>query len=91
MPRYVVEREFPEGLNLSVNAEGAKAIGGMIDVNLSESVTWIHTYVSTDQSKRTYCVYDAPSPEAIRRVGAKNSMPVGRITEVRVLDPYFFR
>jgi len=37
----------------------------------------------------SFCVYDAPSPEAIRRAAARNGLPVGRITEVRVLDPYF--
>jgi hypothetical protein len=91
MPRYVVEREFPDGLNVPVNAEGAKAMSGVIATNLTDGVTWVHTYVSTDSNNRTYCVYDAPNPEAIRRVGAKNNLPVGKITEVRVLDPYFYR
>ena len=34
---------------------------------------------------------DAPSPEAIRSTAQKNSLPVDKITEVRVLDPYFYR
>jgi hypothetical protein len=38
-----------------------------------------------------FCVYDAPSPEAIRRTASHNKLPVERITEVRVLDPYFYR
>jgi len=41
--------------------------------------------------KKTYCIYDAPSPEAIRKVAGALSLPVDKITEVRVLDPYFFR
>jgi len=45
--------------------------------------------VSADKRK-TFCVYDAPSPEAVRRSAARNKLPVARITEVRVLDPYFF-
>jgi hypothetical protein len=36
-------------------------------------------------------VYDAPEPEAIRRVATVNDLPVDAITEVRVLDPYFYR
>ena len=32
-----------------------------------------------------------PSPEAIRQVAARNNHPVGAITPVRVLDPYFYR
>jgi hypothetical protein len=35
----------------------------------------------------TFCVYDGPSPEAIRRAAEANQLPVYRITEVRVLDP----
>jgi uncharacterized protein DUF4242 len=41
--------------------------------------------------KQTFCVYDAPAPEAIRRAAERNKLPVDRITEVRVLDPYFYR
>lgn len=51
-------------------------------------VTWLHSYVSQD-NKRTFCVYEAPSPEAIRTTAASNDFPVDRITQVRVLDPYF--
>jgi len=53
-------------------------------------VTWVHSYVTPDR-KHTFCVYDAPTPEAIRRVAELNKLPVDRITEVRVLDPYFYR
>ena len=50
----------------------------------------MHSYVSADK-KKTFCVYDGPTREAIRKVAAKNELPVERITEVRVLDPYFYR
>jgi Protein of unknown function (DUF4242) len=53
-------------------------------------VTWLHSYVTPDRT-RTFCIYDGPSPEAIRRVAAQNKLPVDRITEVRVLAPYFYR
>jgi hypothetical protein len=45
--------------------------------------------VSPDKT-RTYCVYDAASAEAIREVAHMNTLPVGSITEVSVLDPYFY-
>jgi hypothetical protein len=48
----------------------------------------VHSYVSDDKT-RTFCVYDAPTPEAIRTSADHNGLPVERITEVRVLDPYF--
>lgn len=89
MPRYMVERYFPDGLNIPMNAEGAEACLGVVGCNAEKGVNWVHSYVSTDK-KRTYCVYDAPSPDAIREVADRNGLPVGEISEVRVLDPYFY-
>ena len=58
--------------------------------NAEENVTWLHSYVSDDK-RRTFCVYDAPSPEAIRKANGRNDLPVDRITPVQVLDPYFYK
>jgi hypothetical protein len=52
-------------------------------------VTWISSYVSEDRTL-TFCVYDAPTPEALRRTAAANDLPVEEITRVSVLDPYFY-
>ena len=90
MPRYIVERIFPDGLAIPVSAEGAAACLKVVDRNSHEGVTWVHSYVSQDKTK-TFCVYDAPSPEAIRKTAGKNSLPVDNITQVNVLDPYFYR
>ena len=90
MPRYIVERSFPEGLKIPRNDEGAEICRKVVLGNEADGVTWIHSYVS-DDGKKTFCTYDAPSPEAIRRTARRNSLPVDRITEVRVLDPYFYR
>lgn len=90
MPRYMVERSFPDGVNIPITAEGAKACLGVVDKNAKSGVTWIHSYVSDDK-KKTYCVYDAPNPDAVRRTAVDNGLPVDRITEVKVLDPYFYR
>jgi hypothetical protein len=90
MPRYLVERTFPDGLAISMTNEGAKACQGVIAINAEDGVTWVHSYVTPDR-RQTYCIYDAPTPEAVRRVADKNKLPVDRITEVRVLDPYFYR
>jgi len=88
MPRYVVERTFPDGLSIPIGAEGAELCLSVVDRNADESVTWVQSYVSEDK-KKTFCVYDAPSPEAIRKTATRNDLPVDRITQVRVLDPYF--
>jgi hypothetical protein len=89
MPRYMIERTFPDGLEIPMTKAGAEACGGVVARNTDQHVTWVHSYVSPDKRK-TFCVYDAPSPEAIRAVAAANNLPVDRITEVRVLDPYFY-
>jgi hypothetical protein len=90
MPRYVVDREFPDGLRIPIDDAGEKSVRAVIAGNLEEGVSWVHSYVSADR-KRSFCIYDAPTPEAIRRVAARNQLPVTAITEVRVLDPYFYR
>ena len=89
MPRYLVERTFPDGLEIPTNSDGATALLGVIGNNTSEGVTWVHSYVSKDK-KTTYCIYDGPTPEAVRITAQKNSLPIDSITEVAVLDPYFY-
>ena len=90
MPRYLVERTFPDSLLIPVTAEGAAVCLGVVGRNAEEGVTWIHSYVTEDK-KKTFCVYDGPSPEAIRKTAGKNALPIDRITQVSVLDPYFYR
>jgi len=89
MPRYVVQRTFPQGLNIPVADGGAAICRAVVERNAEEGVTWISSYVSEDKN-RTFCVYDAPSPEAIRKTAARNELPVDEITRVSVLDPYFY-
>jgi hypothetical protein len=89
MPRYLVERTFSDGLGLPMSAEGALASQMIGRINHEEDVTWWHSYVAADK-KTTFCIYDAPNPETIRRAAARNGLPVDRITEVRVLDPFFY-
>ena len=90
LPRYLVERTFTDGLPLLAEGEGAALCLAVVERNADEGVTWVHSYVSEDREK-TFCICDAPSPEAIRKTAARNELPVDRITQVRVLDPYFYR
>lgn len=89
MPRYVVERTFPEGLLIPMNDQGVQVCLTVIGTNAQDGVTWVHSYVTLDK-KKTFCIYDAPSPEAIRIVAKRNNLPVDSVTEVSVLNPYFF-
>ena len=89
MPRYLVERTFPDGLDIPTTAEGRKAMLGVVDNNAVEDVTWQRSFVTGDRTK-TFCIYDGPSPEAIRRAAGRSQLPIDAISEVTVLDPYFY-
>ena len=89
MPRYLVERSFPDGLEIPIDDNGQKTVASVVATNADLNVTWIHSYVG-DDNRKTFCIYDGPSPEAIRQVAQRNGLPVDTITEVRVLDPYFY-
>ena len=89
MHRYLVTRTFPDGLEIPQDAAGRAAVCKVVGVNADADVTWVHSYVSTDH-RTTFCIYDGPSPEAIRQVAERNGLPVDDITEVRVLDPYAY-
>ena len=89
MPRYIVQRSFPEGFHMPMDAAGADVCHRLVESNAEEGVTWVHSYVSEDKHAM-FCVYDAPTPEAIRRTASRNELPVDQITQVHVLDPYFY-
>ena len=90
MPRYMVERTFPDGLAIPVNEQGAATCLLVVDNNAQDGVTWVHSYVTGDKRK-TFCIYDGPTPDAVRSAAQRNGLPVDRITPVSVLDPYFYR
>src|ERR1700742_4238237 len=88
MPRYIVERDFPDGLQVPIDDTGARACLAVIDSNLADQVTWVHSYVSLDK-KKTFCVYDGPSPEAIRRTAGRSNLPGGGGNEGGGSEPLF--
>ena len=90
MARYMVERIFPDGLAIPVTDDGAAACRGVVDRNAELGVTWVHSYVSDDKRK-TFCIYDGPDPESIRRAAERNGLPIEHITRIKVLDPYFYK
>jgi hypothetical protein len=76
MPRYVIEREFAEQLDLT--KEGVEKVNL---INDQEGVQWIFSFLSADK-KKTYCLYDAPNPEAIRSAARRNNIPADKIIEI---------
>jgi hypothetical protein len=88
MSRYLVERTFPDGLGITLDDDGARACLSVVQNNAEAGVTWLHSYVTEDRRK-TFCIYDGSTPEAIRQSAARNGLPVDSIVPIRVLDPYF--
>ncbi|MFN2486421.1 MAG: nickel-binding protein [Acidimicrobiia bacterium] len=62
MPRYLVERSFPDGFETPPGPEGREALISIIKCNFDRNVNWVHSYVSIERDK-TFCVYDAPTPK----------------------------
>jgi Protein of unknown function (DUF4242) len=89
MPRYIVERTFTQVWSLSPGPEGAALCLAVVERNAIEGVTWLHSYVRDDKRK-SFCVYEAPNPEAIRKTAARNDLPVEQITQISVLTPYAY-
>ena len=76
MPLYLIERNFAEQLN--PNSEIAKAI---TDVNSAVGINWLFSFLSADK-KKTYCLYEAPNPDAIREAARKLNLPADVIVEL---------
>jgi hypothetical protein len=85
MPRYVIERELSGGFPVP----GSAGWRELVERNADAGVTWLHSYVSED-GRRAFCVYEGRTPEAVRRASALNALPVVRITQIRVVDPYLY-
>ena len=84
MPRFVIERNFAE--QLEVTKEGAAEIRRINDV---EGVEWIFSFLRTDK-KKTYCLYEAPNADAIRRAAERAGVPADVITMVDEINPAMF-
>jgi hypothetical protein len=76
MPRYIIEREFAEQIDLT--KEGVEKVNL---INDQEGVQWIFSFLSADKRK-TYCLYEAPNPEAIRSAARRNNIPADAIIEI---------
>jgi hypothetical protein len=83
MPLYVIERSFADQLDLT--DDDVKLIE---EVNGDEGVRWLFSFLSADR-RRTYCLYEAPSPEAILAAARRADVPADEIVEVSAATPQF--
>jgi HEAT repeat protein len=76
MPRYLIERHFAERLEVTKTAADA-----VNRINEEEGVKWLFSFLSADKMK-TYCLYEAPSAEAIRIAARRANIPADVIVEI---------
>jgi len=81
MPLYVIERNFAVDLDLS--GEDVRVID---EVNADEGVRWLFSFLSADR-RRTYCLYEAPSPDAIVAAAKRAGVPADEVVEVSTAAP----
>jgi hypothetical protein len=81
VPLYVIERSFAEQLDLT--ADDVRLIDG---VNAEEGVSWLFSFLSADR-RRSYCLYESPSPEAILEAAHRANVPADQIVEVTKFVP----
>jgi hypothetical protein len=76
MPLYMIERTFADQLDLT--HDDVQLID---DINADEGVRWLFSFLSADR-RRTYCLYEAPSPEAILTAARRANVPADAVVEV---------
>ena len=76
MAVFMIERRYAD--QLEVTADSAEGINR---INSEEGVRWLYSFLSADKRK-TYCLYEAPSAEAIRVAARRAGLPADVIVEV---------
>lgn len=84
MSRFIIERNFAEQLEMSIGAAN-----DIKRINEEEGVKWLFSFLSADKRK-TYCLYEAADPEAIRAAARRLNLPADVIIEVSDLRPEAF-
>jgi Protein of unknown function (DUF4242) len=85
MPLYVIERRFAEQLEMS-----SEEVTLLEEINAEEGVSWLFSFLSADRH-RSYCLYEAPSPDAIIAAAARAGIPADVVTEVDRVTADSFR
>jgi Nickel responsive protein SCO4226-like len=81
MPLYMIERTFAEQLELT--SDDVELID---EIGADEGVRWLFSFLSADR-RRTYCLYEAPSPDEIVVAARRANIPADSIVEVGPASP----
>ena len=76
MPLYMIERTFSEQLDLTDDA-----VELIDEIGVEEGVHWVFSFLTADR-RRTYCLYEAPSPDAIFAAARRSNVPADSVIEV---------
>jgi uncharacterized protein DUF4242 len=85
MPLFVIERRFAEQLDMT-----SDEVNLLEEVNADEGVSWLFSFLSADRY-RTYCLYEAPSRDAIIAAAGRAGIPADVVTEVSRITADTFR
>ena len=84
MPLYVIERNYAE--QMEPDAEGVRELE---EINADEGVRWVFSFLTPDKMK-SYCLYEASSPDAIFAAARRAGLPADAIVEVDRVEAAMF-
>ncbi len=85
MPIYMIERSFADQLDLS-----GDDVREIEEVNANEGVQWLFSFFTADR-RRSYCLYEAESPDAIVAAAHRLGIPADVVVEVDRVTADSFR
>ena len=84
MPRFLIERNFAESLEIT-----SEARHHVKQIEDEEGVKWLLSFLSADKRK-SYCLYEAPSADAVRAASRRSNLPADVVIEVNEASPEMF-
>lgn len=84
MAKFLIERNFAEELELTKDIADQ-----VVRINDDEGVKWLFSFLSPDK-KKTYCIYEAPNADAIRKAAQRANLPADVVIEVGDVNPEMF-
>jgi hypothetical protein len=85
MPLYIIERRYAERMEPT-----SDDVVQIEEANADEGLSWIFSFLSADKH-RSYCLYEAPSPDAILAAARRAGIPADVVTEVSRITADTFR
>jgi hypothetical protein len=76
MALFMIERNFAQAFNASKSEYKA-----VVDTNQDAGVKWLYSFLSADKRK-TYCLYEAESGDAIREAARRAGLPADIVIEI---------